>query len=122
MTKYTINEVSYYKKFCNSIWIDPIIHRLHNFWWKLETYDELYVKWTTHPIKNINWICWFKPFFDWNANIFPWTFCNHYPLWNLDDFNFSWWMIKIIDKCYDTIDLNNSFCAKCDDNILNLSK
>lgn len=119
LTKYTKNEVEYYKKFCLSIWIDPIIHRLHNFWWKLETYNELYLDWETEPYKDYNWLCWFKPFFNRKAEVTPWTFCWHYNFGAMDKYNYEWWMIDIINDCYDTINLKNEYCSKCNDNILN---
>lgn len=119
LTKYTKNEVEYYKKFCHSIWIDPIIHRLHNFWWKLENYNDLYVEGVTESYKDYNWICWFKPFFNRKAEITPWTFCWHYNLWPMDKYNYKWWMVEVINDCYDIIDLKNKYCSKCNDNILN---
>jgi len=119
LTKYTENEVEYYNKFCKSIWIDSIIHRLHNFWWKLENYNDLFVEWKTEPYSFKNWMCWFKPFFNWKWEVTAWTFCGHYNFWYMDKFIYKWGMIEIIDKCYDTIDLNNKYCSKCNDNILN---
>ena len=119
LTKNSKKEVPYFKKFCKSLDVDFIVHRLHNFWWKLDNYEDLYVEGDTDPYHNYNWMCWFKPFFTRNWKLTPWTFCWHYDLGWIDKYLFDWWMIKIIDDCYDTISLKNEYCKKCDDNILN---
>lgn len=119
LTKFTVNEIDYYKKFCTSIGIDPIIHRLHNFWWKLENYRDLYVEWDTEPYVDYNGICGFKPFFNWKWEVTPGTFCGQYNFWLMDKYNHVWWMVEIINDCYDVIDLKNEYCSKCNDNIMN---
>jgi len=120
LTKYSIKEVASYKKFCETLEVDFVIHRLHNFWWKLDNYEKLYVKWETDPFYNYNWMCWFKPFFNWEGKVFPGSLCMHYELWNIDDYNYKDWMIKLLNNCYDIINLKNKFCSKCDENLLNV--
>ena len=62
LTKYSKIEVPSFNKFCEIIWVDSVIHRLHNHWWKLDNYEDLYIAWDTDPYYNYNWICSFKPF------------------------------------------------------------
>ncbi len=120
LTKYSKEEVPSFKKFCDTLWVEWVVHRLHNFWWKLENYESLYIAWETDPYHDYNGMCGFKPFFTWNWEVTAGTFCSHYNFWNVDKYTYSWGMIDILNQCYDTIRLDNEYCKKCDDNILNV--
>ncbi|MDD2907740.1 MAG: radical SAM protein [Candidatus Gracilibacteria bacterium] len=120
LTKYSVDEVGVYEKFCKVLGVDCVIHRLHNFGGKLERYEELYVKGNTDPYYNYNGMCGFKPFFNRKGDVFPGSLCMHYELGNIDDYSDENGMTKILNECYDTIDMKNKFCSKCDDNLLNV--
>jgi len=125
LTKFSENEIDSFHKFCKKLEVDWVIHRLHNFWWKLKTYNSLYSSkkfetrcaWVNLKEEESDYygdICWFYPFINNEWNFFPWSFCTHYNLWNIE--NFTWNFQDIIDKCYNTIDMNNDFCKVCSDN------
>lgn len=128
LTRFSENEVSYFWKFCHSINVDWVIHRLHNFWWKLKTYNILYTANNSYNAFHCSYNkslennlkdyyhdkCWFFPYIDFEWTIYPWTFCTHYAIWNIS--NYSWTYIELVKKCYQTIDLKNKYCSKCIDN------
>ena len=130
LTKYSEDEVEKFYDFCSSLNIDGVIHRLHNFWWKLSNYKKLLSKNSNYNAfhcsfneskednknKYYNEICWFFPFINYKWDIYPWTFCMHYHIWKIYEFGENNWMDKILKECYKKIDLNNIFCKICIEN------
>lgn len=131
LTKFSQWEIGVFRKFCWKLWVEWVIHRLHNFWWRLKTFSFLY---TDKEFFNAfhcsyedsledkgdayyNDVCWFFPYIDFKWDIYPWTFCMHYYLWNIENYvgNFP----DLIRTCQKEIDLNNSFCSKCTHNLKN---
>lgn len=133
LTKFSENEVDNFYKFCNTIWVDWVVHRLHTFWGKLKTYEDLYSNKKDYDAFHCSYNesekddsndyyhdkCWFFPYIDWSWTIYPWTFCTHYNIWKLEDFVYYKSMDDIVNNCSDRIDLQNKYCLKCVDNPIN---
>lgn len=129
LTKFSENEISYFYSFCESLGVEGVVHKLHNFGWRLKTYNFLYSN--VEPETKSAWIrlkdtesvyyrdlCPFYPFIDYTGKVYPGSFCIHYKLWDISLYNFKWWMEAIVNKCYKIINLKNPFCKKCSENPL----
>jgi hypothetical protein len=125
LTKLSENEINVFNKFCDKLQVDWVVHKLHNFWGRLDNYSSLlsskdYNAFHCSFNKSrendendyYNDLCGFFPYIDFEWNIYPWTHCLHYNLFNIKniiDKNYNF----VIEKCKKMISLENENCKKC---------